>query len=87
MKNKLQRLLITEKQYKEFLRILSAHEDIYISTPTSDKVRLIVKPARKGRVYGNGQDKYKETLYDYRVSARFTIEFKGDLARSKALTI
>jgi hypothetical protein len=87
MKNKLQRIIVTEKEYQTFLRILTAHEDVVVATPREDKARVKLMPSRRGRVYGNGQEKLKEPIYPLRAKVEFTIAFKGDLARSKALTI
>lgn len=87
MKHKLQRIIVTEKEYQTFLRILTAHEDIYIATPREDKARVKLLPSRRGRVWGNGQEKIKEPIYPFRAKVEFTIAFKGDLARSKALSV
>jgi hypothetical protein len=70
---------ITDAQAKKIIQMIASHEDIIVCTKTKDLARIKVKPARKGRVWGNGQDKEKKPTYPYRVAMEFLIGFKSVL--------
>ena len=80
-------MTIKQKHFLEFMRILSSHNDMIVTTGEKDLCRVKVKPARKGIVYGRGSDKIKETQFTYRASVVFTSDFKRELDKYKALNV
>jgi hypothetical protein len=80
MRDKPFRYYITNAQADKLIEMIASHEDIIVCTKTKDLARIKVKPARKGRVWGNGQDKEKLPTYPYRVAMEFLIGFKGVLS-------
>lgn len=84
---KLPRMSVTRKAFMEFLRMVTAHEDIIITMDDTNMARAKCKPARKGRINGSGDCDKKVVGHSHRVTIEFTPEFKQLLDKQKELTI